>query len=336
MRNILIGILLFLTACSTEQVVKNFPRSENINMNEVVLPEQLYSLGTMFTTDDYLVVHQSSLDSMLFSYYSLDDLHFVFGGGRRGQGPDDFTLTLYYRYITVEGNGFGIIDYPFIKHVDIEGERLKVAKQERINLPGPPNNYSKIDENIYCIANVDPRQSYEFVFFDMEGNNPNMISPYPNWANVKEEPPMFTYGNFVVANSDLKRLIVFYANFRRVRMFDSQGSLLKDISVEFPFKLPQYEEGPSKMRTYSIPYSDDKYIYVICNNAKPSEKQELTELQIWNWNAEPVAVLYLDKGLRQFTISQEKQRLYAIDPLNDDNAISSKIFWCDLPAWLFN
>ena len=89
------------------------------------------------------------------------------------------------------------------------------------------------------------------------------------------------------------------------------------------------------MLYYSIPYSDDKYIYVICYNAKTSETKKSTELQIWNWNAEPVAVLNLDKGLRQFTVSKEKRRLYATDPLNDVNKVNSKIFWCDLPDWLY-
>lgn len=336
MKKILTGILIFVTACSTEQAVKNFPRVENIKMNEIVLSEPLYSLGSMFTTDDHLVIYQRSMPEMYFSCYSLDDLHFVLGGGQQGQGPDDFNRPSSTFFIP-KGNGFTAIDYPFFRHIEIEGEQLKVVEKDTIKTPMglPPNNYSKIDDNVYCITNIDQNRSHEFILFDKEGEHPVWKSPYPKWANVKELP-FITYGSFVVANPDLKRFIVFYGYFRRVRMFDSKGDLLKDISVEFPFKFPPYEEDfESKMSAYnSIPYADNNYIYVICHNSKVSEKKETTELQIWNWNAEPVAVLYLDKRLRQFTISQEKRRLYAIDPLNDEDEVSSKIFWCDLPDWL--
>ena len=337
-KNFFLGVVLItiVAACSSDQIVKNFPRSESIKMNEVAISNPLYSLGSMFTTEDYLVVYQSRMDTMFFSYYSLDDLHFVLGGGRRGQGPGEFTNSPNRNYFITEGNGFTSLNTPFFVHMDIEGEELNVVKKEAINTPLglQPNNYSKIDENVYCITNIDISKPYEFILFDEEGENPVWISPYPNWANIKEEFPMFTYGSFIVANQNLKRFIVFYANFRRVRMFDSQGEMLKDISIEFPFKCPSYEEGVgSKFITYSIPYSDDNYIYVLCHNAMSSEIKESTELQIWNWNAEPIAILSLDKGLRQFTISPEKRKIYATDPISDVG--NDKIYWCDLPDWLY-
>ena len=336
-KNIFIVIaLIAITACSTEQVVKNFPRSENIKMNEVALSDPLYSFGSMFTTDDYLAVYQPRIDTMLFSFYDLDDLHFVFGGGRIGQGPNEFTDRPNRNFIITENNSFSSIDFPFFKHMNIDEEQLKVVRKDTIKIPAglSPNNYSKLDENVYCVTNIDPSKPFEFALFDKEGENPVWISPVPNWTNLRQDMPFIAYGGFIKANPKLKRFLVFYAYFRRIRMFDSQGNLQKDISVEFPFKAPPYEEAPgSKFSTYSIPYSDDKYIYVICHNAMTSENKVSTEMQIWNWNAEPVAVLYLDKGLHQFTISPKKRRLYATSPLDDVN--NDKIFWCDLPDWLY-
>ena len=337
MNRFLIIISMLLTACSSEQVVKNFPRSENIQMNEVALIEPINSLGIMFKTDDYLVIYQSQVDSMYFRYYSIDDLHFVLGGIQRGRGPNEFVREPQVRSFIAEGNGFSCIVTPFIKHVNIEEGQLKVTKQDELGELSKygSNNYSKIAENAYCVSNIDPHQPYEFVLFDKDGANPKWVNPYPDWANVDviDESPASTYMSTIAANPNLKRFIVFYAFFRNVRMFDERGKMIKDISVEFPFKFPQYEPK-SKMVAYSARlYYDDNYIYVICSNAKSSEKKESTELQIWNWNAEPVAILNLDKVLRQFTISPEKRRLYAVIPTNDiDN---DKIFWCDLPSWLY-
>ena len=331
---------MFFTACSVEQTVKNFPRSENIHLNETIILEPINVSGSMFTTDDYLVIYQLKIDSMLFRYYSLDDLQFVLGGGRRGRGPDEFVTPPNVRSFIVEGNGFNCISTPFTYMVHIEDNDLRIVRHESeldITLRSfGSNNFAKVAEDVYCVSNANLGKNYEFVLFDKKGENARWVSPYPNWANVNlsEGQGFLTYVSTVVANPELKRFIVFYAYFRRVRMFDSEGKMIKDISVEFPFKFPQYEPKSRVLAYSQIPYYDDKYIYLISLNGESSKKGESTELQIWNWNAEPVAILNLDKRLNQFTISQEKKRLYAINPNND--IINNKIFWCDLPAWLYN
>ena len=338
LKKFLIIIFTFLTACSeeAEQAVKNFPRSENIKMNETTLLEPINSRGSMFTTDNYLVIYQTQVDSMYFRFYSLNDLHFVLGGGQRGRGPNEFVRPPNLRSFITEGDGFSCISTPFVKYVNIEGSEFKVIKQEEsmlLNNIGS-NNYSKIAENVYCISNMDTNQPYEFVLFDKDGANQKWVSPYPNWANVetREQLP-FTYVSTVVANPTLKRFIVFYGYFKRVRLFNLEGKMLKDISVEFPFKFPQYDAKSRKQAYAQVPYHDNNYIYMISYNARSSEENESTELQIWNWNAEPIAVLNFDKRLTQFTISQEKRRIYAINPSRDFN--NDKIFWCDLPDWLY-
>ena len=241
-----------------------------------------------------------------------------------------------YRSFIIEGNGFSCISTPFIKHISIEGGQFRVAKQESIEAlyNFGSNNYSKIAENVYCVSNVNPTQPYEFVLFDKDGTTPKWVSPYPNWADADVEQAPFTYMHTIIANPKLERFIVFYLFFRKVRMFDSEGKMIKDISVEFPFKFPQYEAESRTFAYAPIYYHDDNYIYVICSNTKALKEAESTEVQIWNWNAEPIAILFLDKGFRQFTISNEKRRLYAVIPTNDDH--NDKIFWCDLPEWLYN
>jgi len=232
---------MFLTACSAEQAVKSFPRSENIKMNEATLLEPIYSRGSMFTTDDYLVIYQTQVDSMYFRFYSLEDLHFVWGGGQRGRGPNEFVRSPILRSFIPEGNGFSCICTPLVKHVSIEEGQFRVVRQEELQILNNfgANNYSKIAENVYCVSNIDISQLYEFVLFDKDGTNPKWVSPFPNWTNVDEQSQLLlTYTSTVVANPQLERFIVFYAYFKRVRLFDSKGKMLKDISVEFPFKFP--------------------------------------------------------------------------------------------------
>ena len=347
MKKLLIYIFISITAYSTGQVINNFPRSENIKMYETVNPVPHRVLGRMFTTDDYLVIFPCNrMEENFFKYYSLDDLRFVLAGGQYEPGydnmnnrrPDALTRISYY-YFTPEGNRFTMIDNQTFKQIDIAEGKVNIINKDAINTPmnmPAVNNYSKIDDNVYCLTNTDITRPYEFILFDKQGENPKWISPYPKWANVKEELPLFTYISVVVPNPALKRFMVLYGKFRRLRLFDSKGNMLKDISVEFPFKFPPYDENnQSIMLSYSIPYADDKYVYAICYNARSNVTNKSTELQIWNWNAEPVAVLHLDKGLRQFAISEKKRRLYATDPLNADEKIRGKIFWCDLPKWLY-
>ena len=332
MRELLIIASLFLTACSTEHAVKNFPHVENIEMNEVVLSDPFLTMGSMFIADDHLVVHQSGVEDMYFKYYSLDDLGFVLGGIQRGRGPDEFVRPPTPRSFIRESSGFSCIVNPFRTHVGIEEGRLKVVG--RTELGGifnfGANNLSKIAEDLYCVSNIDPSQPYEFVLFDKDGENPKYVSPYPNWADADKDE-LLTYRCLVAANPDRKRFIVFYAFFAKLRLFNSDGKLLKDISVEYPSKFPQYNPDAKKIAYSFFSYKDDKYIYVISNIGG---EKEATEIQIWNWDAEPVAILKLNKKVLQFTISHEKKRLYATNPRNDTD--NDKIFWCDLPDWLYD
>jgi len=325
-------VCFFLTACSTKQAVKSFPRLENLQVNEVILSEPLLTAGSMFITDGYLVIHQSGIEDMYFKYYSLDDLSFVLGGIQRGRGPDEFVRQPVSRSFIREGSGFSCLIPPFRKYVNIEDGRLKVVGQTEIGgiFNFGPNNHSKVAEDLYCVSNADPSQPYEFVLFDKDGENPKYVSSYPSWANA-DEYELFTYRCLVAANPDRKRFIVFYGFFARVRLFDSDGNRLKDISVEFPSRFPQYDPEVKKLAYAPIFFQDDKYVYVISYIGGATDA---TEIQVWNWDAEPVAVLRLNERCTQFTISHEKRRLYATNPRSDTD--NDKIHWCDLPDWLYD
>jgi hypothetical protein len=52
---------------------------------------------------------------------------------------------------------------------------------------------------------------------------------------------------------------------------------------------------------------------VLCKNQKYTDINNNTELQVWNWNGNPIAIFNLDQKIDLFVISENERRIYALN-----------------------
>lgn len=159
-------------------------------------------------------------------------------------------------------------------------------------------------------------------------SKPKELAPYPDWDKTgSQEEPIFKYVKNSVLNNDHTRFISFYGYFKRFRILDTDGDIIKNVVV----KTPPYEEAiKEEMQNRTIyyhipPHTNGKYIYVMCKNSTRAEDR-IQELQVWNWEGEPIARYDMDRKLTLFTISEKEKKLYAVDGDTED-----AIYVYDLP-----
>lgn len=329
-------ILCIVTSCvSTSNYisVRDFPIVDTLKMRAVNTPPTLLSPSNMFVTGDYLVVAQHKGDA-LFSFFNLPDCSFAFNDGLRGKGPNEFN-SINPNYFEPTDKGFKVLDNGVvIKDLIIDKEQLIVKSQYKVPTTGrTANNIMKLENDRLCIVNTLDDLS-EYLILDTVSNEVP-VSPYPKWcSDDMSQPKMFVYIKNSIASPKGDKFMSFYANFRKMRLHNSNGDLLKEVSVETPFELPQYSDDRNdRYITYaSYPFADEKHIYVFCINSKLGDQsQTCTELQVWDWDGKPVARLILDKNLSLFTISPKFKQLYACT-----GCIEDTIFVCDIPKYLYN
>jgi len=330
-------VLLFLLffACNPrnkiEKVVNDFPRVDTLRMQDIDIPGILLSPTHLFVAKNYLVVYQMERDPY-FYFFDLPSGNFVFSGGNLGQGPNDF-IKPDARFFYSTENGFKIFENNgnAIKELEIQDKNLITVHKEIIK---PYQNMAIsnlliLPNHKICYANTLMGNS-EYYISDPNGENPQAIGQFPDWYTKSDEDEMnlFIYIKNEVVNPANGKFMAFYAYFRKFRLFDINGNLLKEVSVNTPGKFPQYTKDRSKSSiAYSFPWTDGTYVYVICKNKKIADKKpNRTELQVWDWDGNPVAQLWLDKPIDYFTISLDYNKLYAVD-----SEVENKIYVCDLP-----
>lgn len=113
---------------------------------------------------------------------------------------------------------------------------------------------------------------------------------------------------------DGKMFAAFYGYFKRFRVYDHKGILLKDISLEIEPYSKEIEPNLSDRMVYyfAYPKASNKYIYALCKNAK-SDAVIAPELQIWTWDGVSVAKYKLDRPISLFSVSEKHQKIYAIN-----------------------
>lgn len=333
MKKVSFLLMLLLCACADsekERVVTEFDRYGELVSESVTVPVPYLVPRYMGISGDYLVVHKVR-EEKLFSIFSLPDLTYVGDAGVRGKGPDDFNL-LDTRSFQMTQNGFKVVDanLNMWKEVEIVDKGLKVKDSRQLFGQGMTcNGFYPMGEERY-VTFAQPDSEKEYVLYDGNTGEFSVVdAEYPHWQKLSKEMPAFmAYSRTCVPHPDGKRFAAFYSRFKRWRLFDASLQLVSEIDVQVePYKADATLE-PSEQPTYYIgqPYATDKCIYVLCSN-KNTAKDGRSELQVWDWNGNPVACYTFDRKLSLMVISEKYDKIYGID-----NSIEDRMFVYDLPG----
>lgn len=322
-QNVIIFFLLciFLGSCifPKDSSGISFAASKELQADSIVTPPVLLSVTRMFIARDMLVVYEQQKDT-LFSFWKLPDCGYLFSGGTKGQGPNDF-LMLDKVFVETDA-GFKTFEIATnkVKEIRLNKEKgsLELLSQHRLDVEQMPlNRFVFLADSAYCFLSHD--EKYEYALLD-KNHQIRYFSDYPiDMLSKKEEDTnMFLYNKMTVAKPDGKKFAAFYAYVRMLRIYDAKGKLLREVVME---KATPIEDDKRIVYYSSQPYASDKYIYIL-NTSSPLRKS----LEVWSWDGDPVAEYLLDKNISTFAVSEKYKKLYAVDKDKED-----VIYTYDLP-----
>jgi len=329
-------ILSVLFSCAkhtqTLSIVTKFEETGKLTADIQKIPVSILLPRAIFISGDKLLVYKEK-EEHLFDVFKLPECTYLFSSSRRGQGPDDFLL-LDTRSFQVSGNEFKVMDTGNNKYktVSVENDQLNVINSKMFPNYRFVNGFYLLADSVYLtLDNAGGKNEYGL--YDDRKALLTETGNYPQWTALKAENPnqqMFTYIKNCVVHPDGKKFAAFYGKFKRWRIYDHSASLLHDVDV----KIPPYDKdadtdlGNGWEYYIGQPQAINNYIYALCANSKSkqSDNSGVCELQVWDWNGNPIACFSLDRRISMFAISEKYNKIYALDRSIDD-----ELYIYDLP-----
>ena len=326
---IIILLLSLCISCNEKEStirITSFPINESLKSDLIQVPPIIWAPTNMFITGNKLIVFQIKKDPV-FDIFQLPECQYLFSGGAKGNGPPDFPPDIYTKSFIMSPNGFQVFFQgdKSLRNVVVEQDKLfrdnSNIDVDRLDINSyPVNGFLPINDSLFCYWS-EFGSSTEYTMLNTYTNKHFSFSNYPDWnnANIDKEKLPFLYIKNSIAKPDGERFMSFYAFIKHIRLFSNKGELLKEISVDIePFNTLIEDDFDKRQISYfAYPQATDKYIYAFCKNTNEKTRKN-TELQVWDWNGNPIAKYQLDKELTYFTISEDFKKIYAVNYENED------------------
>jgi hypothetical protein len=313
---ILIGLFLsVLYACNShvsdkEIVITEFPSKQEIKTSIILTDSVILDPDAMFIMNSKLWILQKK-NNVLFDIFSLPDGKYLFSTGNKGQGPDDFIHPISYT-INTEVSGFSILDRNILKTIILQpNNTLHVIKSEKTFEQMPVNGFVKLNDSLFCAfadcATGGTVGEYEYCLKNKSKDTEIKFSKYPDLSKkkFKGDERCQIYYKWLVANSNERKIAAFYSNFKFLRFYSAEGDLLKEIRVNVPpyQQTENIENREERKKFYGKPIATDHYIYAPCSS---------NEIQVWDWNGNPIIQYALDKKFSKFAVSENDKKIYMV------------------------
>ncbi len=333
---LLSAVAVLLAGCRDENAttVTDFPIS-----GELLVSKQ-YDLSLLpLNADKYLYV---SGDVVLVSEWN-GDYHWSahslsslsdnsiqgFRAGRKGRGPNEFVNRPTVLVPTPGDGSFVAYDHTVdeFKRFTFEDERLVVKEEKELPIPHnvPVNMLTRINDDTYLCLN--DAGNTEFILINPHTGEYKEVVKYPRFMVAQaeasgQEALWVSLTNRPVAKPDGTRFANFYFRYKYFRIFDDNGNVLKEVSVDIePYTSHEAttEKDPFAF-AYDSAFATDEYIYAICSTDDRSnpDEEKPSELQVWNWDGEPIASYPLDHKVVFGYITLPDMKLYSFDYLDND------------------
>ncbi|MDR2423642.1 MAG: TolB-like 6-bladed beta-propeller domain-containing protein [Prevotellaceae bacterium] len=330
---VLIYILLSIfVACgapvSKEKVavITEFPVTKELKADTVRTAPVILDTEAMFIMDDRIYIIQTKKDT-LFDVFDLNDCRYLRSVGTRGGGPNEFLFPNPYS-VQVHGSQFTLYDRAFMRTVEIPPNgSLQIVKSEKIFDVLPVNDFVCLNDSLYCaVADcaTGTTGDLEYRMKNMKNGKEIKFSEYPDLLEQEYtgELRCKLYQKCSTANAEHGKFAAFYCYCKYIRIYNisSEMEIEKEVHVNIPpFKqtgnMKNYKE---RKLFYTQVFSTDKYIYARC---APNE------IQVWDWDGNPVISYLLDQTSFWFAISEKTKKIYTV---NFDEENWDKFFVYDL------
>jgi hypothetical protein len=166
----------------------------------------------------------------------------------------------------------------------------------------------------------------EYYLYNKKNNSLDKRGTCPKWIKEQQKEQSQQFMNYIktcVVHPNGKRFMAFYGRFKRIRIYDNEVNMLKEINVNIdPFNSGNQETANLKYEYYiGSPQAIGDYVYVLCSNtnvSEPNYNSHFSEIQVWDWEGNPIVCYKLDRKISMFALSKKFDKIFALNKLNDD------------------
>lgn len=322
------SLMALLLACASnisekEVIVTAFPIKKDVKTSTIQTAPVILAPDEMFITDDRLWIFQQKKDTV-FDVFSLPDCSYLYAIGNKGPGPNDFIFPIG-KTIQAEENGFTIIDVFLMKTVMLKSDSiLQTVKSEKIFEQIPINGFTKLNDSLFCAfadCATGTSSDYEYRLMRLPDREEIKFGAYPLLYKTKfeGEERCQIYHKYLAANPSGSKFAAFYSFFKFFRIYSYKGELEKEFHVKIPpYQSDNVENWEERETYYGRPVASDNYIYAPCSS---------NEIQVWDWNGNPIIQYVLDKMFFAFAVSEKYKKIYMVSA---EEADVNKIYVFDL------
>jgi hypothetical protein len=313
LRWLLIGMSVLLFACNLNvseknMVITTFPEKKEIKTSVIQTAPVILAPDEMFIMNDQIWILQNKKDT-LFDVFGLPDCNYLFSTGTKGQGPNEFIFPIGKTIQTGE-DWFTVLDVNVMKTVTLQtNNSLQTVKSEKIFDQFPVNGFIKLNDSLFCAfadCATGTTGNYEYQLKNLSKEGEIKFSKYPNLTGKKfrGDERCQIYYKYLVANPSERKFAAFYSFFKFFRIYSYEGTLEKEIQVKTPpFQSGDVENREERELYYGRPFATEKYIYALCS---------ANEIQVWDWNGNPIIQYDLDKEFFAFAVSEKYKKVYLV------------------------
>lgn len=321
-------ILICIVSCKEETAnyteVTEFPNIKEVEISVLNTDSVILSPEKIFIFNDQIWVLQTK-NNKLFDVFEISTGKHLYSTGSRGQGPNEFVSPIASTLV-VEGDVFTLLDYNVLKTVSVDsvGNLEVISSKNTFDLV-PINGFVKLQEGVFCAfadCATGTEGDYEYRLIDVSTDNELKFSEYPEFLTNKKfegDQRCQIFNKYPVSNPQIGKFASFYSFFKFFRIYNFDGEMEKQVFVKIPpFTSDDVDNWQKREIYYRPPFGTRDYIYSYCGS---------NEIQVWDWDGNPVFQYILERPFYTFTVSEEHKKLFLVSKIEDD---LDKIFVFDL------
>ncbi len=329
-KNIFIFIIIILipamiNSCnnqSSRDSFKEFPSSYSLNAQLIELSET-YIHGSFLICDSVIFITNTPDNTHQIHIYN-DEFEYLGSGGLKGKGP-------------------GEIINPFMARIDYEKDILWFAdmgRQELIKFPvdslvsNPGFNpsqsipipkdlwiislFGSYTDNLFHFADFQSPTNL-VSFFNQQGQRIDSLTIYKEnlpsgLINSNKQAFMPTY--IYQFHPDYQRLVVAWVYSDKFAILKGDGEIIK--ILKGPDDIDQIPDitNENQIRSYAQIQVDEKYIYMLYRGSSTFDADKNLNLPnrifVFDWDGQPIASLYIDHPIPQFTLDKTNNRFLSM------------------------
>lgn len=308
-----------------KKLISKIPESRTLKSREVGLANAALMPYKIVVSADKAVILDQGKEN-LFKVYNLPDLSFLYAFGDIGEGPDEFQF-VNGNSLKIHGEHLVVLSGAQLIKIKLHAEKATWEEQFKLitDSGGPINGLHLINDSVYVADLWDAKPGAPEHRLVHLGRNEELVrfGEFPestSGEDMEQGNLVRDYMKATVANPKDGRLAAFYLYHNQIKLYSSDGELLREIEVKSSSKSASDEE----MWIYRAePFATSDHIYVLYVGMPKKEVEENVQtfrpnLEVWDWEGNLLDRFMLDQPVTAFTYAEEFNKLYGLSFFKED------------------